>query len=114
MEQRSQRRLIARESSKALSAGQHRSGVSLRSDQRRGPAKQSEFTTVVDEAIDRAAKALSGVWSRDARILAPCESQNSGIRATLQGRTDSGGSESIAFRPARRTRSVVRPRLRAG
>ena len=50
VERRPQRRLFAGQPAAALSAGDHRSGISLRDRQRRSAAAESQLAPVVDEA----------------------------------------------------------------
>ena len=59
------------QSAAALPAGDHRSRVPLRGDQRRDAAEQPALAAVVDEAADRAAQAIPGVRPRHARVPAP-------------------------------------------
>ena len=65
---RSQRRFFQGESAAALSADHDRSGISLRSDQRRKPAEESVVAALVDAARHRDAQEFQGVLARLARI----------------------------------------------
>ena len=58
MERRSQRRLLSRQSAAAVSAGEHRPRIPLRSGQRRNPAEQFALAAVVHQAPDPAAQAI--------------------------------------------------------
>ncbi len=71
VERRPQRRLLARQPAAALPAGQHRPGISLRSDQRRNAAEQSAFAAVVDEAPDGAAQAAARLGRGTLEFLHP-------------------------------------------
>ena len=60
----SQRRLFQSESAAALSADHHRSGISLRSDQRRKSAEEFVVAALVDAARHRDAEKLQRAFSR--------------------------------------------------
>ena len=68
MERRSQRRFLPRESAAALPPDHHRSGVPLRGDQRREPAKEPLVLALVDAPRHRDAEKLQGVLARLARV----------------------------------------------
>ncbi len=59
MERGPQRGLLRRQLATALPADYHRPAAPLRGDQRRGRAGELELASVVDEAVDRAAQAVS-------------------------------------------------------
>src|SRR5688500_19723764 len=65
MERGPQCGFFARQPAAPLSAGDHRSGTSLRDRQCRGAATEPGFAALVDEAAGIAAQKLSSLWSRD-------------------------------------------------
>ena len=85
---RPQRRILARQSAAALPAGEHRSGVPLRSDQRGDAAEQSALAAVVDEAAAGAAQAVARHGPRQSlEFLYPGEPARAGVRATATKRS---------------------------
>ena len=106
---RPQRRLLARQSAAALSARHHRSGVSLRSDQRRDAAEQSALAAVVDEARAGAAQAIARAGPRLHRVSASRKPQRAGVCPQLRGGERAGGGESVALRAGGGDRSLAFP-----
>ena len=104
---RSQRRVLPGQPAATVSAADHRSGISLRDDQRRSSACQSLVAAVVDAAADRTAKAASGFGQRGDRFLNAVKSEGAGvfIRRNEQ-RTYARRRQPVAILPARRARSL--------
>src|SRR5215472_5846261 len=106
MELGPQCRLLARQSAAAVSAGQHRSGLSLRNDQRRRAAEQLALAALVHEAADPATEALPGLRPRHAGVSLSQQSQGAGVHPPVPGRASTGGCQSLALYAVCRTRSV--------
>ena len=84
VEQRSQRRVLARRSGAALRAGHHGLGLRLRSDQRRVAGAVAVLAAALDEADDRAAQAAPGVRPRLAPVHPDLEPQGPRLRPPLR------------------------------
>ena len=111
MEQRSQRRFFEGESAAALSPDHDRSGISLRSDQRREPAEESLLASLVDAARHRDAEKLSRLLARLDRVSPSGKCQGAGLSPALEGRDHPRGGESFAFLATGGTRSRALLRL---
>ena len=60
-------------------------------------AQQIILAAVVDEASDRPAQALQGVWTRHLGVLTPRQSQSPGFRSALSGRVCAGARQFVAL-----------------
>ena len=96
-----------RQPAAAVPAGDHRSGVSLRSDQRRDAAEQPALAAVVDEAADCAAQGLPRVRPRLAHVPASREPAHRRLRARVRRRAHPGRREHVALRAVRRPGPVA-------
>ena len=101
VEQRSQRRLLARRSGAALLPGHHGSGLRLRGDQRRGAGALAVLAAALDEADDRAAQAAPGVRPRLDRVHPHRQPQGAHLRPPLRATTSSSASPTSRARCSR-------------
>jgi hypothetical protein len=105
MEQRSERRLLARRLRAAVRAADPGSGVRLSVDQRRSAGAVSVLVPELDEAARRAAPAASGARPRIARVRRQPEQESSGLPPPRRSRNDSRRRQPVAGGAAGRARS---------
>ena len=111
VEQRSQRRLLARRSGAALRAGHPGSGLRLPVDQRRGAGALSVLAAQLDEADGRDAQAASRLRPRLARVRRLSQPQGARLPAPRRSRNHPHRRQPRALGAAGRARSegVRRP-----
>src|SRR6185437_9109478 len=113
VELRSQRRLLARESTKTVSAGDHRSRISVRICKRGGAAEQRQFPALVDAPYSRTAQTLKSIRTRLAGVFHTGKSPRACFHPSVRERASSGRGESVAFCAGCRTRSPHLLRIQA-
>ena len=114
VDQRPQRRILARRSGAPLCRADHGSGLRLSGGERRSAGAIRLFDAALDEAADRPAQTVQGLRTRHAGVPADAESQGDRLPPALRQRAGPLHLESGADAATGRARSVGIRRHDAG